>query len=187
MQDRSDCPAEHANDESWLMMLVRYVWHQRGIRVSLAIACLLLAWNFAVMGVLFILALWCPVWLFTSGLAVAVQLPGGWLVVFRVVAPPVVLGLVLAGSAFRIRRVETTATRIIAACEAFRAANARFPKALEELVPRYLRSAPRAGHRLFGCFVYVHRDGHPLLVWQIAPPCARKVYDFDERRRSYLD
>ncbi|MHB1037554.1 MAG: hypothetical protein ACYC35_22030 [Pirellulales bacterium] len=186
MQDSSDRPAEHANDESWLMMLVRYVWHQRGIRVSLAIACLLLAWDVAETGSFLMSLLFCPIWFLASVLKNAIQRPGWRLAFLRIAVPVLTLGLVFANDAIQHRVAEANASRIIAACEEFHAANGRFPESLDELVPRYMPSVPRAKYcHLYGEFVYF--NGTPRLMWYVVPPYGRKDYDFETRRWGYLD
>lgn len=80
------------------------------------------------------------------------------------------------------------AARVVAACEEFRAVNGRFPRTLNELVPQYLPSVPRAKYCLhYGEFAYFLNDGHALLVWCVVPPYYRAIYDFETRRWSHLD
>jgi hypothetical protein len=112
----------------------------------------------------------------------------GWrLALLRTAIPALTLGLAWANEAVQYRIGNENALRIIAACEGFHAANGRFPKTLGELVPRHLASIPRAKYCIvWGEFVYFNY-GKPMLVWCVVPPYGRKIYDFEDRRWSYLD
>jgi hypothetical protein len=75
------------------------------------------------------------------------------------------------------------ATRLIQAIELYRAANGRYPLALEALVPRYMTAIPRAKYTLtFNQFVYQQFDQHALLGYVEVPPFGRPCFDFDQRR-----
>ncbi|MCX7424759.1 MAG: hypothetical protein NTW96_03900 [Planctomycetia bacterium] len=188
MQDSKHQPAERAQNEVWLTILVRYVWCQRGIRVSIGGACLVLAWDVAFTGSFVLSFLVCPIWFLVSILKNAIRRPGWGLAILRIAVPALTLGLVLANNAVQLRVAEANAARIVAACEEFHAANGTFPKTLDELVPRYMPSIPRAKYCLdYGEFLYLNLDGHPLLVWCVVPPFNRRIYDFDERRWNYID
>ena len=100
--------------------------------------------------------------------------------------PPLTLALVLANDTLQRKIAEANAPRVIEACEEFHAANGRFPKTLDELVPRYLPSIPRAKYCLVLGEFHYWKDS-ALLVWYVVPPYGRAIYDFDERRWSYLD
>lgn len=65
-------------------------------------------------------------------------------ILLRMAVPAVTLGLAWAGNAVEIEIAEANARRIIGACERFQAAKSRFPKELDELVPRHIPSVPRA-------------------------------------------
>lgn len=159
----------------------------RGIRASIVGALVLLGWDVVLSGWFGMSFLVCPIWFLFSILKNAIQRPGWRLALLRIAIPVVTLGLALANDEFQYRVGKANAPKIIAACEEFRAANGKFPKTLDELVPRYLPSIPRAKYCLeFGEFVYMNY-GHPMLVWYIAPPFGRKIYDFEERRWGYLD
>ena len=187
MQDNSSRPAEHVRNEMCLTTLVRSAWSERGIRWSIGGACLLLAWDVALTGSFVVSLLCCPIWFLVSVLKGAIERAGWWLTLFKIAVPALTLGLVLANNAVQIKIGEANAPKIIAACEGFHAANGEFPKSLDELVPRYMPSVPRAKYcLLFGEFVYFNY-GKPMLVWYVVPPFSRGIYDFETRRWNYID
>jgi hypothetical protein len=127
-------------------------------------------------------------WFLLSIVRNAIQRPGWRLAILRTAIPLVTLGLVLANNAFQLRVAEANAPRVVAACEAFHDSNGRFPKTLDELVPRYMPIIPRAKYCLdHGEFVYFFNQGEPMLVWYVVPPYYRRIYDFDTRRWNYID
>jgi len=130
----------------------------------------------------------CPIWILVSLVRSAIQRPGWGLALIRVGIPALTLVVVLANNAVQNRIAEANARRVITACEAYHAANGRFPKTLEELAPQYMDSVPLAKY----CFgppsrFYYYNSGKPMLVWQVIPPYYRKIYDFEDRRWSCLD
>jgi hypothetical protein len=188
MQDSSYVPPEQTQSEgvqstnaAWKM------WSHHGIRVSVGGALILLAWDVALTGWFGMSFLACPIWFLFSVLKNLIQLPGWRLALLRTAIPPLVLGLVLANNAFQLKIGEANAPRVVAACEEFHTANGKFPKTLDELVPRYMPSVPRAKYCLiYGEFLYLNY-GNPMLVWYVAPPFGRRVYFFEERHWSCLD
>ena len=132
--------------------------------------------------------MFCPLWFLISILKNAIQRPGWRLALLRIAIPAATLGLALANDDVQCKIGEANAPRIVAACEEFRAANGRFPKTLDDLVPAYLPSIPRAKYCLdYGEFRYWNIDGSPILVWYLVPPYGRKIYDFEKRRWNYID
>ena len=104
--------------------------------------------------------------------------------------PVLTLGLVWANNAVQLGVAEANAQRVVAACEAYRAANGRFPEKLDKLVPQYLNDVPLAKYCLgpSSRFFYSSSDTGPtILFWQVVPPHYRKIYNFETRRWSYLD
>ncbi len=188
MQDNSNRPAEQALDEAWSTILVRKAWFHRGIRLSVVIAIMLLAWDVAFSGSCVMSLLFCPIWFLGSILKNALQRPGWGLALCRIAIPAMTLVLVLANDAFQLKVAEENAQRIIAACDEFHAAKGRYPKTLDELVPDYLASVPQAKYCLsFGEFTYFNSSGSPMLMWCVVPPYGRKHFDFEDRRWGYLD
>ena len=121
----------------------------RSLGVSIGGALALLAWDAVLSGSFLTSFMICPIWFLVSVLKNAIQLPGWGLALFRIIVPAVTLGLVLANNAVQLGIAEANATRIIAACEEFHATSGRFPKTLDELVPRYM---PSANSMLVPCF-----------------------------------
>jgi len=181
-------PEQAQNEGVWSTSLAHKAWSHRGIRVSIGGALVLLAWDAVLSGSFLLSFMVCPIWFLVSVLKNAIQRPGWRLALLRIAIPVLTLGLVLANNAFQLRIAEANAPRIVAACEDFHAANGKFPKTLDELVPRYMPAVPRAKYCLdYGEFRYWNLDGHPILVWYVVPPFGRKIYDFENRRWNYLD
>ena len=156
--------------------------------VSTGSATILLAWDVALTGSFLLSLLVCPIWFLVSVLKNAIQCPGWRLGFLRIAIPALTLGLALANNAVQYRVGEANAPKIIKACEEFRAANGKFPTSLDELVPRYLPSIPRAKYCLQnGEFLYFNHGDDPILVWYVVPPFGRKIYDFQQRRWGYIN
>ncbi len=161
---------------------------RRGVRRSIVGALALLIWDAGIDGSCLMSLMVCPIWLLVSVLKNAIQRPGWRLALLRIAMPALTLGLVLANAAFQFRISEANAVRIIAACEEYHAANGKFPKTLDDLVPRYMPSIPPAKYCLGGKFVYSSSgEEYHILLWQEAPPYFRKVYQFETRRWRYMD
>ena len=101
----------------------------------------------------------------------------------RIATPALTLGIAIANNAFQLAVAERNAPLIVTACNEYRATNGGFPMTLDELVPRYIASVPRAKHCVgpWGQFDYYFHEGKPLLVWYVVPPFYRRIYDFDTR------
>jgi len=171
----------------WLTIVLRYVWSDPGIRASVGISLALLAWDVAISGSILVSWICCPIWMLGSIVKNTIQRPGWRFALFRIAFPALTLGLVLGNNVVQHGIAQTNAARIIAATEEFHAANDRYPCALDELVPQYMASVPRAKYCLvWGDFLHFNL-GKPMLVWYVVPPYGRKIYDFEGRRWSYLD
>jgi hypothetical protein len=141
MQDSSCRPPDQSQTErTWLALIVPDVWYYPGIKASIGTAFVLLAWDAAITGSFLLSFMVCPIWFLVSILKNAIQRPGWGLAIPRIAMPALTLGLVLANGAVQQRVGEANAPRIVAACEAFHVANGRFPRTLDELVPRYMPS-----------------------------------------------
>jgi hypothetical protein len=159
----------------------------RGIKRSVIGAVLLLVWDGALNGTFVWSWIFCPIWFLVSLLKNAIERPGWGLALVRIGIPALTLGLVRANSDVQLGVAEANAQRVVAACEQYNAANGRFPKNLDELVPQYMNSVPFAKYCLLsGRFAY-YDLGTPKLYWQVVPPYLRKIYDFHTRSWSYLD
>ena len=162
--------------------------HRSGIRGSIIGVFILLFWDAAISGSYVMSILVCPIWFIVSILKNAIQRPGWRVALIRIAIPPLTLALVLANDSLQYKIGKANAPRIIAACEQFHSANGRYPKTLNELVPQYLPSIPRAKYCLMlGEFMYWNFDEEPMLVWYVVPPYGRKTYTFNDQRWGYLD
>ncbi len=160
----------------------------RGIKRSVVAAAVLLAWDGALSASFLMSWIFCPIWFLVSLLKNAIERPGWGLALVRIGIPALTLGLVWVNNDFQLGVAEANAQRVVAACEAYHAANGRFPKKLDELVPRYLNSVPLAKYCLGPPSEFSYYSfGTPMLVWQVVPPHYRKIYNFETRRWSYLD
>ncbi|MGR8921022.1 MAG: hypothetical protein ACU85V_15510 [Gammaproteobacteria bacterium] len=92
-----------------------------------------------------------------------------------------------AGAMFTInannRLAQARADDLVERVQEYRALAGRFPATLDELVPAYVASVPRAKYTLgFGHFDYSNSDGGVFLAYASAPPFGREVYDFRRQR-----
>jgi hypothetical protein len=181
MQGDLNPSLEQRESEASVTKLFRYVWAQKGIRVSIALAALLLTCDVVISGCYLFSCVFGHIWFFVSLLKNLVQRPGWRIALIRIVFPPLTLGVALANSNYQSKVAEVNADRIVVACEQFHAANGTFPQNLQELVPRFLPYVPRAKYCLmFGEYRYFCYDGsHPILFWYRMPPFLRRVYRFD--------
>jgi len=157
----------------------------------LVVATVLLCIDVLLMGSFLFSYLFCPIWFVATAVKNLIWNPGWKLFLIRIAFPVLTLGIVFANNAIQWKIGEANMARIITACEDFHAANGRYPETLNELVPRQLRSIPRARYSLceFG-FMYFNlpqTSFGPMLVWYKIPPFGRKIYHFEDKRWGYLD
>ena len=158
-------------------------------QASLTCAVLLVAVDAVLSGSLLFSYLACPIWFLASVVKNVSQRPGWSIARFRIAVPALTLGLVLTNAFVQRTIAHAHAERVIQACEEFRVAHGTYPHTLDELVPRYLESIPRAKYCLgLGQFEYFNFEGNrPLLFWYDVPPFGRVTYNFADRRWGYLD
>ena len=160
----------------------------RGVGASMLAALLLLFWDAAIFGSYGTTFLFCPLWFLASVLKNANGRPGWGLAAIRIAIPVLTLGLVLTNNSVQDRIAQANAKRIITACEEFHLANGRYPETLNEVVPRYLRSVPRAKYCLiYGDFLYWEADGTATLTWCPVPVFGRWFFDFESRQWRYVE
>lgn len=105
----------------------------------------------------------------------------------------IALGLAAAASVLALNRVQNElarerAEKVVAAVEAFNAAEKRYPDKLEDLVPRYLPEIPVAKYTLpFHTFQYRVYSGRQSLIYTTMPPFGRRIYSFKEKRWNNID
>jgi hypothetical protein len=163
MQDTSKKLSKRSHIKTWLMVLLHYVWY-RGIRVSITAALGLVVWDAVLFGSFILSIMVCPVWFLYSIVKNASNRPGWKLALLRITIPALTLGLVLTNATVQSRIAEANATKIIGACKEFHTANGRYPRTLDELVPKYMPSVPRAKYCLdIGKFLYFEEQ--PMLMW----------------------
>jgi hypothetical protein len=132
-------------------------------------------------------ALVCPIWFLVGVVRAIVQRPGWCVAAARVLIPVATLLLVLANYSLQVRIAMANSARLIQACERYREANGNYPERLDDLVPRYLSSIPRAKYCLDdGEFKY-YSPPTPMLRWTQIPPYGRRVYNFETREWNYID
>jgi hypothetical protein len=162
----------------------------RGIKRSVVAAAVLLACDGAFSASFLLSSLSCPIWFLASLLKNAIERPGWGLALVRIGIPALTLGLVWANNAVQLGVAEANAQRVVVACEAYHAANGRFPEKLDELVPQYLNSVPLAKYCLgppSRFFYNSSASGPTMLAWQVVPLHYRKIYNFKTRIWSHLD
>jgi len=180
-------PEQAKNEDARVTGRSQKTTPHRGVKASIWGAFVLLVWDGAIGGTFLLSLIVCPIWLLVSILKNAIQRSGWRLSLLRIAIPALTFGLVLANSAVQLRIAETNAPRVVAACEEYYADNGQFPKTLDELVPRYLSSVPRAKYCLSGKFLYMNYHDYPLLMWYTFPILGRNVYYFEEGEWKYVD
>src|SRR5262249_27533881 len=102
------------------------------IKRSVAAAAVLLAWDGALSASFLMSWISCRIWFLASLWKNAMERPVWGLALVRMGIPALTLGLVWANNAVQLRVAEANAQRVVAACEAYHAANGRFPEKLDE-------------------------------------------------------
>lgn len=116
----------------------------RAIGETLICALVVIFFDVVVSGCYFFSALLCPIWCIVSAARAGLQQPGLGVAAARVLIP-IITGL-LAFANYSAQRMVAmgNAQRVIEACERYHKANGAYPERLDELVPQYLNSIPRA-------------------------------------------
>jgi hypothetical protein len=129
----------------------------------------------------------CPIWFLVAVFRAIIPPPSLGVAVARVMIPLVTLLLVIANYSLQQRIAMANAARVIQACEQYRKAGGAYPQRLDNLVPGYLSSIPKAKCCFaFNEFSYLASAGH-ILVWCECPPFGRRVYNFETGNWKYLD
>lgn len=155
---------------------------------SLAGALLLVALDVGFYGSFLVSFLVCPIWFLVSVVKNAIQRPGWGIALFRVATAALTLGLVLGNDTLQRRIGRANADRVVNACQQFHADTGKYPHKLDDLVPEYLPSVPRAKYCLmWGEFMYFDLQETHMLVWCIVPPHYRAIYHFEKGSWGHLD
>lgn len=97
------------------------------------------------------------------------------------------MAVAIAGTLFINGRIAShRAEQIIAACRQYESRNHRLPERLQELVPEFLPSVPRAKYTLwYGDFNYLlGSENTHYLRYMIYPPISQAIYSFEDGRWS---
>lgn len=129
----------------------------------------------------------CPVWFLVAVVGGIVRGSSLRLTAARMLIPLVTLLLVIVNTSLQGRIARANAARVIEACEQYQKVNGSLPDQLDDLVPRYINSIPRAKYCLeFGEFMCFGPQT-PILVWCEIPPFDRRVYNFERGSWGYVD
>lgn len=155
----------------------------------IVVASILLTLDVIVSGSYMWSCLICPLWFLASIGDCLIR--RRWLGVdlVKTAIPAIALGIVLGNYALQQHIAAFNADRIIDACEQFRSATEKYPSTLDELVPDYLHTIPRAKYCLWmSNFEYFgDSDSHRRLKWYLVPPYARMIYSFETKSRYVVD
>ena len=128
----------------------------------------------------------CPIWFFVSLVKAIRKRPGWGIGLSRIAIPVLSLAMIAGNATIQSKIANTNAERIIVACEQFLATRGNYPDQLDELVPKYLSSIPRAKYALmFSDFRYRNLEGNHRLMWAENPPFGRRTYYFEHREWHY--
>lgn len=129
----------------------------------------------------------CPVWLLVSLVRSAVNRQPSQVVLFRAAIPVLTLAIALVNTFVQWNIAKKNGEQVVSACESFQAANGRYPKTLEELVPQYLPSIPLAKYCASGQFRYHNSEDHPPILWWSKFGFLHRIYSFDRKQWNELD
>jgi hypothetical protein len=130
----------------------------------------------------------CPIWLAVSVVRAIVTRPGLRVAIVRASFPVMVLILVVANSLLQEWIAGHNAARVIAACEEFRNETGDYPDRLDQLVPRYLHSIPRAKYCIFCNDFHYHNSRYlPPIIYWYPMPFASRDYSFGTHEWRSLD
>ncbi|MGA2617078.1 MAG: hypothetical protein ABSF26_05655 [Thermoguttaceae bacterium] len=177
-----------------LIAIVVIGWRRRkanersgpGIRGSLWLAAGVLFWDVGCEGCYILSILICPFWFLVSFVKNVVWRPGWRIALLRISMPFLTFGIAMGNGRLQWKLSDANAERVIKACDEFNNANGRYPRKLDELVPKYLPSVPPAKYCLLEKFWYFNSDGHCSLMWS-RYGFYRRFYNFDEKRWGNID
>lgn len=157
------------------------------LRGTLVCALVVILFDVVLCGCYLFSALVCPIWCIVEAVRAALKPPGLDVAAARVLIPILTGLLAFANDSAQRTIAMGNAQRVIEACERYHKANGAYPERLDELVPRYLNSIPRAKYCCsWGEFWYFGAP-RPLLLWYEVPPFGRRIYNFERGAWSWLD
>jgi hypothetical protein len=162
----------------------------KSLRGGLILACVLLLMDGASGNCLFSLSTG-PIW-FLIGILIgtwrSIRRRGNWrLTLARILLPIVTVALAVGNASLQKSITRHNASEIIVACEHYHAATGEYPYQLEDLVPAYLHSIPRAKYALvMDTFQYFRYQNRHQLGW-FDVPFGFHTYDFEKAQWSSGD
>ena len=133
-------------------------------------------------------ALSCPIWFIIAVVRAIVWRVNRGAAVVRILIPIVTGLFVVANYFLQYNIAMDNAARLIQACEHYREASGAYPEQLDDLVPRYLSSIPRAKYCCSSnAFEYSASPPRHLILWWVFPPYGRLVYIFETGGWRYVD
>ena len=157
------------------------------IRGSLICLLVLLFFDVLLDGSYLVSALVCPIWFLVAGIRAIATSPSASVATARVLMPFFAALLVAANFCLQGEIAMANAATVIQACEQYREANGAYPERLDDLVPRFLNSIPRAKYCCSRSEFWYFGPPAPVLDWYEVPPFGRRVYVFDTGRWRYVD
>jgi hypothetical protein len=156
---------------------------------SLIVAAILLSLDVIIGGNCMFSSVLCPLWGIGSIVKNLVSRTEWRLTLVRLGIPAVCFIVSVGNHYLQCEIADTNGKRVVAACEEFHAATGRYPETLEELVPHYLKSIPRAKYCLsHGDFVYWRKGSSAFgLKWYLVHPMARVCYASEQKRWFVVD
>jgi hypothetical protein len=160
----------------------------RSLRGSLITAGILLVLDVLIFGSFTISFFVGPIWLLVAVAKAVFQRKNRPLAAKRIGIVLVTLALVFGNAWLEARMARANAELIIEACTRYQTDKGIYPTKLDDLVPMYLHSVPRAKYDLFaGDFFYLTYKGQHSLMWVAIPPFGRPDYQFEKAKWGYLD
>jgi hypothetical protein len=160
----------------------------RCLRGGLIVAGVLLVNDVLLSGSFLLSAFVVPIWLLLEIAKAIFGRNSRPATIRRILISLVTLGLVFGNAWLQSRMARANAERIIKACTHYRTGKGVYSTKLTDLVPRYLRSVPRAKYALifWDSFYEVSHDEHTLM-WVEVPPFGRPYYDFEKAQWRFMD
>jgi len=132
----------------------------------------------------------CPLWALISLVRSTCRQSGWGVALSRAAIPVAVLTIAVVNDSFQRRVATERAEQVVYAIRAFREKHGRYPKDLQQLVPKHLPLVPRAKYAIaYSGFYYSGGGGEsrPGLWWIDIPPHGKLYYNFDKARWSFID
>lgn len=98
------------------------------------------------------------------------------------------LGLILGLYRVNVHKGYSGAKQLISAVEAYKTERGNYPKALQDLTPKFIEDIPKVSlHLMWNDYFYEADPDAPVLWWIELPPFFRRFYHFKGGRWTTLD